>query len=68
MSIREAQPDSPRCRWYQYTLRQLLVAVAVLSVLLSWYAWWDRTTSQFREKERQVVAAVKSLAKRRPPR
>ncbi len=49
--------DKPKRRWYQFRLRTLLLAILVLSLPLSWFAW--RMKQARRQKE--AVAAIYEL-------
>lgn len=63
----QRQPQSGRLSWYQFSLRSLLIAVAVVSVVVSCFAWWHRAVTERRELDRQIMVTVRSLAKKRPP-
>jgi len=53
----DSDPPKPTLRWYQFTLRKLLVFVALLSVPLSWLGVKLRQA----EKQRQAVVAIEKL-------
>ncbi len=46
-----------RCRWFQFRLRTLLIAVLVLSLPLSWFAVRLERT----RKQREAIAAIRRL-------
>jgi hypothetical protein len=56
------QPDKPRrpLRWYQFSLRTLLVLVLLASVGMSWFA----VRMQRARKQREVVAAIVEMGGR----
>ena len=61
------QPVARKRSPCQFSLRSMLIAVAVLSVLVSCYAWFRRAVVLPREISQQIDATVESLAKKRPP-
>jgi hypothetical protein len=55
-----------RRRWYQYSLRSMMIAVTLFSAVMSGFGWFYR----FHERRRmtyEIEATVRSLAKKRPP-
>ena len=55
-----------KLRWYQFSLWQLLVAVVVLSILVSCCVRWYKSSEAW-ELDRQIRATVASLEKECPP-
>ena len=49
--------EPPKRRWFQFRLRTLLVAILVLSVPLSWFAW----RMEKARRQREVVEAISRL-------
>ena len=47
-------PVKPRRRWFQYSLRTLLILTTIIAV---WLAWWSHKTRQ----QREVVEALKDI-------
>lgn len=48
-------PMKPRLRWYQFSLRTLLIFVSVVAIILAWYTHRYRLV----EKQRQLTFTVK---------
>ena len=53
----ETDNTRPRRRWYQFSLRTLLIVVAVSTVPLGWFAW----EIQQRRRERAGIAWVEKM-------
>lgn len=49
-----ATPDRPRRRWYQFRLRTLLIATALIAIVLAWYTSGP-------QRQRRAVAAIRSF-------
>jgi hypothetical protein len=57
----------PKRRWYQYSLRDLLIAMTVCSIVMSCYAWFQHTQVEPRLVSDQIEATIDSLAAKCPP-
>ena len=53
--------DSPKRRWFQFSLRTLILLLVVCSMVLAVYAWIEARTYQA-QKNRQRMAAVQIAA------
>ena len=57
MIVNDSGPPKPKRRWYQFSLRRLLIAVLVLGVFLGWIT----SRLQRARKNREAVAAVEKV-------
>jgi len=57
MTAIDPAPPKPKLRWYQFSLRRLLVCGAILGIGVGWLAVKLRQA----EKRRQAVAAIENL-------
>jgi hypothetical protein len=57
----------PKRRWYQYTLRDLLIVMTVFSIVMSCYAWFQHTQVEPYRVSQQIEARICSLASKCPP-
>ena len=67
MSLPDPQPAARKLklRWYQYSLRSLLVAVTIFCVLMTFVSRFYRQY-ELRRTANQIMATVRSLEKKRP--
>ena len=56
MTTDHPNPSKPRRRWFQFSLRTLLVLVTVLCV-------WLAMTAERARKQRKAVAAIRALSR-----
>ncbi len=61
MTMDESDPPKPKLRWYQFSLRELMVLVLVCSVVSAWVGWKLEQT----RRELMVVARIESLGTER---
>lgn len=57
----------PKRHWYQYSLRDLLIVMTVISIVMSRYAWFQHTQVEPHRVSRQIEATIDSLTPRCPP-
>ena len=57
MTTDHSNPSKPRRRWFQYSLRTLLVLVTVLCVFCVWLG----LVSERARKQREAVAAIEAM-------
>ena len=57
MSMRDSRPPKPKLRWYQFSLRRLMVFVLICGVVSAWVGWKLEQT----RRELMVVARIESL-------
>jgi hypothetical protein len=51
-----AEPEKKlRCRWFQFRLRTLLIAVALLAILFPLGGWLVRESRQLRAEDRLIM-------------
>lgn len=60
MTMSDSDPPKPKRRWYQYSLRTLLIFVTVVAVFCSWFA----VRMQRAKRQREAVEAIAKTATR----
>ena len=57
----ERPTPKPRRRWYQFSLRTLLIVVTLSAVPLGWFAWKVEQGRRQERRERPVIAWVEKM-------